>query len=225
MTTLAHIGGGTDVENKFESNSFSRNEAKIKFVDSDGDKMTGSLNMNGNQIINLAHPKEDNDATNKEYVLDQFNQLRFSLAQYIDNNIDKIAENTKKITALKEIDKVRTDLINKLLTQVANLNNAVAYFQTALKEFKPIVIQFNASVKSNTLYKIIKVPENKKVIILQVLISTDIENLIWRNIYLTSYTTWFDIIEKKSDIFIDPNFKKITFSLQIAYIVISKNSN
>ena len=50
MTTFANKGGGTDNKINFESNSFSRNEAKRKFVDSDGDKMTGPLNIKGNQI-------------------------------------------------------------------------------------------------------------------------------------------------------------------------------
>ena len=80
------------------------------FVKSNGDTMTGTLNMNKNRIMNLANPTDSYDATTKKYV-DRLDTKIRSTQESLDKT-DKSLNEIKKEIKLSD-DYYRNE-INKL---------------------------------------------------------------------------------------------------------------
>jgi len=95
-TILTHFSGKTlsfntdDVLDQVEAN----------FINERGDKMRGNLNMNGNKIINVSNPINNNEVVNKEYNDRQIKDFKYDLKNL---QIKKIKQQKMKLQLLEKI--------------------------------------------------------------------------------------------------------------------------
>ena len=92
-------GGGrlsSDVDKKYVDQKFATLSTNLATkVSKSGDIMTGELDMNGQQIIGLVNPTDDDEACNKKYVDSKIKSESTSTKAYIDMLILNIGVNNK----------------------------------------------------------------------------------------------------------------------------------
>ena len=62
------IYGRSFIRSSAPTKTFPRIDYALMFLNTDGDKMEGKLDMNKNKILNLRAPSKSHEATNKEYL-------------------------------------------------------------------------------------------------------------------------------------------------------------
>ena len=67
-----------------ENSGLELKDIETIFINERGDKMRGNLNMNGNKIINVSNPINNDEVVNEEYIDEKHKDLKYSLKNILD---------------------------------------------------------------------------------------------------------------------------------------------
>ena len=85
------------------------------YINTEGDKMTGTLDMNRNKITNIQAPTKPLDATNKAYVDLMQSKVYDSISKHFETSVKEVG---KKIKKNRDQDLALKKLIKELQTQI-----------------------------------------------------------------------------------------------------------
>ena len=131
-------------------NAFNTSIADKRYVNDDGDKMSGILDMGGSRIINVGDPDINNDVAHKKYVDDKEDSLLNALrdANFILNNIDatKITSGTLHMNRLPtEFPTVNFNNINRIFGLPDPLTSqepaTKGYLDDEIKKLKKLILE------------------------------------------------------------------------------------
>lgn len=165
------------------------------FINADGDKMEGELNMDKNKITNVKTPTSNFDCANKAYVdgikINTINTLK-------DEFSDAVAEVSTKIAANKKQDSALKTLINNLTKRMDN-DSTVKKIKSKLVNTSNISTLVITWDKGNSI--------TKNIVILQILIEGD--KGTWLDLQTLNYRYGFYAYERY-------NRKKLKFEYHIS---------
>ena len=143
------------------------------FINAEGDKMEGILNMGKHKITNIKAPDSQLDAANKAYVDNIRGDAQKALGEKFKEYIGEV---NKKIKKNRDQDIVLKELIKKLQTQI-NADPQVKLLRSKIANTKRIPTLIVPWDKGYSM--------TKNVILLQILIETD--NDCWVDIRSLGY--------------------------------------
>jgi len=140
-------------------------DTDVRYVNEKGDKMKGPLDMNGNKIINVSSPVEDNEVVNKEYLKKIMNNINQNIEQTNKNNKDlseKIEKTKKDIDQNTKFTQKISDKIDKINDQLPNKNDIAKLKDEIIQNITQNITNIIQPQKQSQIKESLKYNDQKK---------------------------------------------------------------